>query len=78
MRHSFTLMYVSIHSYCLYCWSPPFQEVIKEPLKTFSAALDVLLPRLQPNADVKGVSFEDQQSFVSRASLVVGSTPGTM
>jgi hypothetical protein len=44
--------------------------VIREPLKTLSAALDVLLPRLQPNADVKGVSVEDQQSFVSQSAAV--------
>lgn len=45
--------------------SPSLQEVIKEPLQTFSAALDVLLPRMKPSADVKGISLEDQQSFVS-------------
>lgn len=47
------------------------QEVVKEPLQTLSAALDVLLPRLQPKADVKGVSVEDQQSLVSSDSAEV-------
>lgn len=41
------------------------QEVIKNPPKTLSAALEILLPRLKPNPDVKGVSIEDQESFVS-------------
>lgn len=71
MLHSFILMYVTYSWKCLFIGVASLQEVVKEPLKTFSAALDILLPRLQPNADVKGVSIEDQESFVSLSPAVL-------
>ncbi len=33
--------------------------------KTLAMLLESLLPRLQPSADVKGVSLRDQKSLVS-------------
>ena len=33
--------------------------------KTLATLLDLLLPRLQPSADVKSVSLRDQKSLVS-------------
>ena len=48
------------------------QEVIKHPPRSFAAALEILLPRLKPKPDVKGVSVEDQESFVSPNILKEG------
>lgn len=45
--------------------SPSFQDAIREPPRSLAALLEVLLPRLQPRAEVRGVSLQDQQSFVS-------------
>ena len=41
------------------------QDVINGPLSTLSAMLEVLLPRIKPRPEVKRLSMEDQQSFVS-------------
>lgn len=57
---------MSLHTYqVLQCLvSILIQEVVKEPLKTLSDVLEILLPRLQPSQDVIGVSIEVQQSLV--------------
>ena len=41
------------------------QEVIREAPRSLAALLEVLLPRLQPRSEVRGVSLEDQQNLVS-------------
>ena len=41
-----------------------FQEVIHEAPQSLAALLEVILPRIQPRVEVRGVSLEDQQSFV--------------
>ncbi len=46
------------------------QDVIDEPMSTLSAMLDVILPRIKPDPDIKRVSMEDQQSFVSDYTCV--------
>ena len=41
------------------------QEIITTAPRSLAALLEVLLPRLQPRAEVRGVSIQDQQSLVS-------------
>lgn len=47
----------------------PLDEIITTAPRSLAALLEVLLPRLQPRAEVRGVSIQDQQSL---ASLLVG------
>lgn len=41
------------------------QEAISAAPKSLGSLLEVLLPHLQPRAEVKGVSLEDQQALVN-------------
>jgi hypothetical protein len=43
----------------------PLNEVIRGVPGSLSSLLDVMVPRLQQRSGLKGVSLEDQQSFVS-------------
>jgi hypothetical protein len=43
----------------------PLDEVIRAVPNSLSSLLEVVVPRLQQRSGVKGVSPEDQQSFVS-------------
>ncbi|XP_064390453.1 uncharacterized protein LOC135338299 isoform X2 [Halichondria panicea] len=43
----------------------PLNEVITHTPKTLATLLDLLLPRLQPSADVKSVSLRDQKSLMN-------------
>ena len=43
----------------------PLQEVIREAPRSLAGLLEVLLPRLQPRREVRGVALDDQKSFVS-------------
>ena len=48
----------------------PLQELIQETPNSLASLLEHLLPRLQPRAEVRGVSLEDQQNFVSVVTLL--------
>ena len=47
----------------------PLNELIQETPDSLASLLEHLLPRLQPRAEVRGVSLEDQRNF---ASILVG------
>ena len=48
----------------------PSQELIQETPNSLASLLEHFLPRLQPRAEVRGVSLEDQQNFVSAITLL--------
>ena len=49
----------------------PSQELIQETPNSLASLLEHLLPRLQPRAELRGVSLEDQQNFVSVVTLLL-------
>ena len=57
-------MYYHTFSYHMLVFVHLEQDVIRDAPKNLNELLEVLLPRLQPRPEVRGVSMEDQQSLV--------------